>query len=147
MSNSAKPQLPIGYWLKQADNVLTEHINHVHATNNLSRTDWQVLNTLYEVGPVSQENIFTVMHTFVDEAELATILTRLVNRGWTNQRNEEHGMLFQLTDQGRHQHSAILNAQKAVRQRAMQGISDEEYGTVIRVLQRIVNNLERDVAM
>jgi DNA-binding MarR family transcriptional regulator len=86
------------------------------------------------------------MRTFVDEVGLDTILTQLINRGWANQRNENGVILFQLTDAGRHHHSTVLIAQKAVRQRAMHGVSDEEYMMVIHVLQRIVNNLGADSA-
>ncbi|MCI0422953.1 MAG: hypothetical protein L0312_27630, partial [Acidobacteria bacterium] len=49
---------------------------------------------------------------------------------------------FQRTEEGRRQHGVILATQKEVRQRAMQGIGEEEYATVIRVLQRMVSNLE-----
>jgi len=48
---------------------------------------------------------------------------------------------FQLTDDGRRHHGIILTAQKQARERVVQGISEEEYTTVIRVLQRIISNL------
>lgn len=49
---------------------------------------------------------------------------------------------FQRTGEGQRQHGIVLATQKEVRRRAMQGISQEEYVTVVRVLQRIVSNLE-----
>jgi hypothetical protein len=37
MNQVTKPNLPIGYWLKQADKLLTEKINEVQAANGVSR--------------------------------------------------------------------------------------------------------------
>jgi len=60
------PNLPIGYWLKQADNLITQHINRVQAANGVSRFEWQVRNLLYEAGAASRERLFETMRTFVD---------------------------------------------------------------------------------
>lgn len=79
------------------------------------------------------------MQTFVSEAEQGQILTELSTRGWLVQ--TEKGA-FQLSAEGRANHQRILESQKKVRQRAMQDISEEDYATVIRVLQQIVKNLE-----
>ncbi len=143
MTQTAKPHLPIGYWLKQADNLITEQVNKAQAANGVSRTEWQVLNTLYEVGPVSKERIFEVMSTFIDAPGLDKIIMQFMKRGWAELiESSDDSMMLQLTEEGRHGHSVIFAAQKEARQRAMQGISEEEYTMVIRVLQRIVSNLE-----
>lgn len=144
MAQTAKPNLPIGYWLKQADYLITEQVNKAQAANGVSRSDWQVLNTLYEVGPVNRKRVFEFMSTFVDSSGLDEIITRFTERGWAEriEGGEDGTAAFQLTDEGRRRHRVILAAQKEVRQRAMQGISEEEYATVIRVLQRMVSNLE-----
>ncbi len=47
-----------------------------------------------------------------------------------------------LTDAGMAEREVIFKRQSEVRRRAMQGISDREYATVITVLQRMVDNLE-----
>ena len=47
-----------------------------------------------------------------------------------------------LTWMGQRAHATILASQKEVRQQAMAGISEEDYATVIRVLERIVQNLD-----
>jgi DNA-binding MarR family transcriptional regulator len=139
-----KRKLPIGYWLKQADNLLTEQINAVQAANGVSRSDWQVLNTLKETGSASTEQIFETMHAFVDAATFDEIMTHLIERGWVepSQVSIPGAEAFQLTEEGRQKHAVIFDTQKQVRQRAMHGITEQEYGTVIRVLQQIVSNLE-----
>jgi len=144
MSQVAKPEQPIGYWLKQADVLLTEQIDKAQAANGISRLEWQVLNMLNELGSASKERIFETMLAFVDAPGVDEIVTRLVGRGWAEQsETPKHGTVeFHLTEEGRRRHGILLATQKEVRQRAMQGISEEKYTMVIRVLKRIVTNLE-----
>jgi DNA-binding MarR family transcriptional regulator len=47
-----------------------------------------------------------------------------------------------LTDVGKAEREVIFKRHSEVRRRALQGITDQEYMTVIDVLQRMVNNLE-----
>lgn len=81
MAQNSQPQLPIGYWLKQADNLLTEQANKAQAAHDLSRFDWQVFNLLHEKGKVRKAEIFEVMRTFNDAASLERSLSALVERG------------------------------------------------------------------
>lgn len=48
MVPATKPNLPIGYWLKHTDEMLTKHINDVQTANGVSRSQWQVLNAIHE---------------------------------------------------------------------------------------------------
>jgi len=144
MTQTNKPELPIGYWLKRADSLLTEQINQLQARHGVSRTDWQTLNLLNESGSSSKERLFESMRTFVDAAGLDEILSRLSQRGWI-ERGPVSGSgtsEFQLTAEGRRQHTVILATQKEAREKAMRGISAEEYATAIKVLKQIVSNLE-----
>jgi DNA-binding MarR family transcriptional regulator len=143
MTQATKLQLPIGYWLKQADNLLTEQIDHAQAVHGVSRAEWQVLNLLMEHGHANHEAIFATMRTFVDEATLDAIFASLLARGWVELQEAATPRtdIFQLTAEGQRQHAVIFATQKEVRQRAMQGISAEEYATVVRVLQQMVSNL------
>ena len=135
---STAPNLPIGYWLKEADQVITEAVNQAQAAQGVSRTDWQVLNTLSEGDGTSQEHLGEILRPFVDAAGLVEIVARLTDRGWVTPAGQG---LLRLTDEGRTHHAVILAQQQAVRRRAVQGVSPEDYGTVIRVLQQIVSNL------
>lgn len=143
MTQKHQPQLPIGYWLKQADTLLTAQIDHAQAVHGVSRTEWQVINLLMERGHANRTAIFATMRTFVDAATLDAVLAALVARGWVERQPETTPGTdaFHLTAEGQRQHAAIFATQKEVRQRAMQGISAEEYATVVRVLQQMVDNL------
>jgi DNA-binding MarR family transcriptional regulator len=134
-------KLPIGYWLKLADKVLTEQINQTQAVHGVSRTEWQILNLLKENGRATKESIFEILRTFVDASEFQKIINRLVARGWIDA--EVGSGELKLTEPGQRQHERIFTTQKEVRQRAMQGISQDEYATTIHVLQQMIENLDQ----
>jgi DNA-binding MarR family transcriptional regulator len=146
MTQVTKPERPIGYWLKQVDHLLTEQINKAQAVHGVSRSEWQVLNIIDETGSASKEQIFETMQTFIDRPNLDEIITHLMERGWVEQSGDHTPgtVEFLLTEEGHRQHESILAKQKEVRQRAMQGIREEEYATVIRVLQRMASNLQEN---
>ncbi|MEJ2555927.1 MAG: hypothetical protein P8186_06830 [Anaerolineae bacterium] len=106
-----------------------------------------MLNLICEAGSASQEQIFEIMRAFVDAPSLDEIIRHLRERGWLEQRGDSRSDVveFQLTEEGQRQHEIILAMQKEIRQRAMRGISEGEYATVIRVLQQLVCNLEGDI--
>jgi len=73
MNPENKSQLPIGYWLKRADEVITKHINRVLSDYHLTRFHWQVLNMVHEAGIITKAQVFEAMRTFVDAAELDSL--------------------------------------------------------------------------
>jgi hypothetical protein len=139
MAPATKPNLPIGYWLKRTDEELTKHINDTQTSNGVSRSQWQILNAIHELGSATKEQLFETMRTFANEIELEKILVELSSQGWLVQTDKG---VFQLSNEGRLKHQVILGSQKEIRQRAMQGIREEDYTTVMSVLQRMVENLE-----
>jgi len=136
---------PIGYWLKQADLMLTEHLGRVLDDHGLTRFHWQVLNLLNQRGPTTRAAVSEAMQLFVDAAGVDGILDDLARRGWLWRR--EHGgegtTELALTDEGRQGHRRVFELVDATRKRSQEGISEEDYATVISTLQRMVANLER----
>ena len=135
-------QPPIGYWLKHADEVITKHVNQVLEDHGFTRFRWQVLNLLYEADTIERSDVFKIMKTFIDADQLDEILHGFVQEGWLVKRGDGDATELVLTNTGKTEREAIFKLQSEVRRRAMRGISDQEYTTVIDVLQRIVNNLE-----
>src|SRR5260221_691149 len=86
--------------------------------------------------------VFTTMKTFIDADQLDEILNGFVQEGWLVKRGDGEVTELVLTNAGKTEREAIFKLQSEVRRRAMRGISDQEYTTVIDVLQRMVNNLE-----
>ncbi|HEX6970646.1 MAG TPA: MarR family transcriptional regulator [Limnochordia bacterium] len=140
LMSQKRPNLPIGYWLKKADEALTTQINLAQQGNGLNRTEWQVLNLLHETSASTRAQIVEILRPFADADALQTTVQRLVDRGLVEGTGSETDP-FRLTDAGRHLHGTALEAQKEVRQRAVRGISEAEYVTTVRVLQQLVTNL------
>jgi DNA-binding MarR family transcriptional regulator len=131
---------PIGYLLKEADRVITAHVDAAQAANGVSRLEWQVLNSLRAGSPGSSAQLAAALHMFLDEAAaLGRILERFRAEGWAEVLPTGE---VRLTAAGERHHTHVLARQQEVRQLAMQGISSEDYSTVLRVLDRIVTNLE-----
>jgi hypothetical protein len=141
MPEQKKPHLPIGYWLKKADEALTARINAVQQANGLSRTDWQILNVLHEVGTATREQIADPLRPFGVADSLGEILDSLVKRSLVEGDGADLPG-WRLTTEGRRVHGHALLLQKEVRQQATQGISKADYAMTIRVLERLVENLK-----
>ena len=143
MNQKDRAQRPIGYWLKRTDEALTTHINSALSEQGLTRFHWQALNILHQAGVTTQDQILAEMRDFVTVVELEDILAAFEQQGWVMRRpGASTPAELELTDAGRQGHASALRVQTEVRKRAVEGVSQEEYLTVIRVLERIVANLE-----
>ncbi len=135
-------QQPIGYWLKQADKVLTEHVDRVLSDNGFTRSRWQVLNIVYQAGTITKSGLFDTMQTFIDARQLDELIDEFVQEGWLTKDGEGDGAQLTLTDAGKDKRQTVFEVQSEVRRRAMRGITEGEYATVVNVLERMVKNLE-----
>ena len=134
-------QLPIGYWLKRADELLTRRIDEVQRANGLTRLGWQVLNIVRERQPAMHDEIVETLQPFANATEMNDVLAGLADRGMISG-SAESG--FDLTPAGKELYETSFQAQQAIRQRAVAGISETEYTTTVGVIQRLVDNLDRD---
>lgn len=139
MSERQQPQLPIGYWIKQADQALTAQIDEAQAANGLSRTGWQILNTLHEAGTMTREQISELLRPFASVESLVEQISHLAGRELIE--SERGTTAYRLTDRGRQVHAEALATQHQIPWRAVQGVSESDYLTTIRVLRQIVENL------
>ena len=135
-------QLPIGYWLKHTDEVITRHVDQVLDDRGFNRFRWQVLNMLYEAGTMTRGTVFATMQTFISADQLKEILDGFARAGWLVTRGAGNATELELTEAGRAERDAVFKLQSDVRRRAMQGITEQEYATVVTVLQRMVSNLD-----
>ncbi len=133
---------PIGYWLKHADEVITEHVDRVLSDNGFTRSRWQVLNIIYQAGTTTRSGVFDTMQTFIDICQLDEIIDGFMEEGWLVKHGEGNGAQLTLTAAGKAKRESVFELQRDVRRRAMRGITEREYATVIDVLERMVRNLE-----
>lgn len=130
-------RLPIGYWIKRADELLTKEIDEIQSSFELTRTDWQVLNSIFERGQTDKSELTTLMKPFADLDLLNTILIKFKEDNLLREGTEQ----LTLTDKGIELHKACFEKQKAFRQKAMADISEQQYQETILTLQKIINNL------
>jgi DNA-binding MarR family transcriptional regulator len=135
-------QQPIGYWLKHADKVITEHVDRVLSDNGFTRFRWQVINIVYQAGTITMSDLFDTMQTFIDERQLEELIDGFVKEGWLIRRGKGDGAQLAITEAGKDKRETVFELQSEVRRRAMRGITEQEYTTVIDVLQRVVKNLQ-----
>ncbi len=134
--NTAKKN-PIGYYLKKADNLLTDGINKIHAENGLTRTDWQILNTINESGNIEKQAICELLSEFANNETINNAISGLI----TNELVSENKNL-ELTDKGKEVFQTCLQKQTSFRQKSMQNLSEQEYLQLIAALEKIIDNLK-----
>lgn len=129
-------KLPIGYYLKKTDNLLTEGINQVHKALGITRTDWQILNSINENVQLDRRELGNLISEFASEEAINEAISVLIDRYLI----QDSGY-FSLTDKGRDLYQTCLQKQKEFRQKAMKDISEQEYFQTIATLEKIIHNL------
>ena len=126
---------PIGYWLKEIDRQIEEDFARLLADERLTRRYWQVLNTLAEQ-PRTTAALDDELSPFLSEEapSVAPVVDDLRTRGWLTEANA-------LTEIGAARHKQVSERVMANRRRLTEGISAEEYRTVVDVLERMAGNL------
>jgi len=131
---------PIGYWLKHLDRLIDEAFERALDADGLTRRHWQVLNTL-TAGPSTAAALTAALQPFVQEDAKAVeaIINDFFDRGWV--RNVPDGGV-EISERGRAVHESAMKRVAETRQDVRRGITDDEYVSVVRILQRMASNLE-----
>jgi DNA-binding MarR family transcriptional regulator len=130
-------RMPIGYYLKLADNYLTKGIDEIQGQFGLNRIEWQVLNSIYEKQGVLKSDILELMKPLADSCLVEAILTKLIEKNQV----ESHNDILLLTTAGRQLHNSCLDTQQEFRKKAVTDISEADYQTTISTLQKLIANL------
>ena len=127
---------PLGWWLRHVHELLESSMAQALEAESLTRRHWQVLNTI-ALGVRTPEEVDAQLAPFVTtEGSMATKVADLRARGWITE-----GELA-LTEAGREAHARVEERIKAFRVSSMDGISDDDYRTTVRTLERCAANLE-----
>ncbi|GHC37472.1 MarR family winged helix-turn-helix transcriptional regulator [Streptomyces cinnamoneus] len=131
---------PIGYWSWAANKSVIRHIRSAMARVDITQPQWWVLNRVDATpdGKTRQE-LRDLLAASLGEGDdgIDIALDTAVARGWV--RGTDEGR-FLLTDAGREAKERTMEVVVRVREEIHDGIPDEEYATVVRVLQRMVEN-------
>ena len=129
-------KLPLGYYLKKADNLLTEGINDIHKEHGIDRTQWQILNSLNENDSIDRNKIIDVLITFADKETISNTIEKMIN----SELIKEDGQL-KLTEKGTDVFNTCFQKQKGFRHKSMNNLSEQEYLQTITTLEKISANL------
>ena len=130
-------RLPIGYYLKLADNCLTIGIDEIQSQHGLNRIEWQVLNSIYEKPEILKSEVIELMKPLADNHLVETIFTKFIDKSQVEIKNN----MFTLTTEGKELHKSCFDTQQEFRKKAFTDISEADYQTTISTLQKMIANI------
>ena len=131
--------LPIGYWLEKANTLLSEHIDAVLRTCGLNRLDWQILSLVQERPRIQRIELIELLSMFGGDQIIESRLELLNVNNLLIVTDES---IYELSERGQDIYQRAHQDQHEVRQRAVEGIGDEEHRITLQALQRLVTNLD-----
>lgn len=130
---------PIGYWSWAASKSVVAFIRAGLADVGLSQPQWWTLHQVAQ-SPAgrTREEITAVLQGYLDVGQaLAPEIDATLEQGLTVQ--DGSGRLH-LTDEGAARYAQAAEIQQANRETVHEGITDAEYLTTLKVLQRMIHN-------
>ncbi|MGW4384807.1 MarR family winged helix-turn-helix transcriptional regulator [Kitasatospora sp. NPDC004531] len=131
---------PAGYWTWAAYKAVVDRIQGALAGIGVTQPQWWVLNQLVHAGaPRSRGEIDAVLSGYLDvgHAGLDVQIDGVVAHGWATE-NADGGL--EITADGREFFAEAAALQRELWAERHAGISDEEYLTTVKVLQRFIHN-------
>jgi DNA-binding MarR family transcriptional regulator len=130
-------KLPIGYYLKLADNCLTKGIDEIQSQHGLNRIEWQVLNSIYEKPGISPDEMLELMKPLADNQLVRNIFSKFIDKEQLELKNNT----LMLTTEGKNLHRSCFDTQQQFRKKAVTDISKADYQITISTLQKLITNI------
>lgn len=140
-----KQQKPIGYWLKEADQAISECFDRTVTTFGLSRLGWQLLNLVQQAQTVRLASLQPITSVLADSATLRTTVEALIEQTWLTVTTSQADLLdceFAIHPVAIDRFAELTSLVHGLRQQLMHQITPDEYQTTIRVLAQIIKNAE-----
>lgn len=130
---------PIGYWTREAANLVIGSLRTALAEENLTQPHWWTLNHIAGTpGQWTRTTLTAKLAPFDDQrTDFDTVYTDLTTRGWLT---ETAGTLT-LTEDGEAARLRARARNAKVHARMREGIDDATYAATINTLRRLVANL------
>ena len=138
----ATDERPIGFWLKLVDQLVDDQFGASFEEHGVTRRQWQMMNQLTD-GPASEKQLTEALKPFFPTVEPGTsveLIEELRESGWVALEESQ----YQLTDLGRRSLENLRGAVERIREQLTENVSEEEYTTLVAVLQRMATNLGWD---
>ncbi|MCO1338590.1 transcriptional regulator [Kocuria polaris] len=136
---------PLGFWLKLVDSLIAKQFAFALEEHGVTRLQWQLLNTLAKK-PATHNELTHTLGPFLtptppDEPDtLDEHLAELIESGWI----VSDGSVLSLTEQGSTGWEKLNEVVTNMREASSSGITEEQYTTTVRSLQRMAENLGWD---
>ncbi|MFC7401435.1 MarR family winged helix-turn-helix transcriptional regulator [Citricoccus sp. GCM10030269] len=132
----------LSYWINLVDTLLTTRVNESLAEHGLTRTQWQLMNSLTTRPQTTEELGQTLAPAAENTAEdgpstVTEHLDELVESGWL----VVEGNLYTLTSTGHTSGERVAAVVEEMRAEITEGIDDEQYRMVVSALQTMARNL------
>lgn len=136
---------PVGYWCGLTHTTVTRHLRDAMARTDVTQPQYWVLNRVNggTVAPSREEVVAQLTHLADGPHEIARAVDQLLHRGWLR---IDDGQRLHLTDAGEAARARVRELATEVRAVVHHGISDEEYVAALKVLRKMVANVEGDGA-
>ena len=130
---------PIGYWLKRLDRAIDGALDPTLAAGGLTRRHWQTMNYLYQE-PSDATALAEALRPFWGQGAITLdeVLSDLERRTLV----VNNGGRYALTDAGKATRAKLAEQVDVTRRRLVDGVAREQYLATVKVLQRMVANLE-----
>jgi DNA-binding MarR family transcriptional regulator len=130
---------PIGFWLKELDQLIEGTLDRALTDEGVTRRDWQVLNAL-DSQPAPREVVVEALRPFwgVEAADPDAVLEGLIARGWALRDPADN---FSLSPEGDAARAGLLEKVRELRIAIADGITPEQYNTTVDTLGRMAANL------
>ncbi|MGW4948444.1 MarR family winged helix-turn-helix transcriptional regulator [Actinoplanes sp. NPDC004185] len=127
---------PLGYWIKEIDRRIEAGFVGLLADEELTRRHWQILTTLAQAD-TSRAELDTALAPFAPT--VGAQVDDLIRRGWATE--AETGPVLRLTEAGRTAHDRVAGEVRMFRTRVTEGLTEQEYATLVTLLERVAGNL------
>ncbi|MBC9934517.1 hypothetical protein [Chitinophaga qingshengii] len=128
---------PIGWYLKEADSLITATFANAFESYGLTRFHWQLLKNIADNGEVCTKDYYPQVACFITEDILQTIIASLEKREWITWHNE----VLRFTAAGADAYADIEARQKILRDQMLKGTRPQDYTNTIIFLDSIIQNL------
>lgn len=131
----------LGYWVRLVDRLLEIRLEHILASELLSRSHWQILSIVHQE-PLTEADLEMQLLPFVGRSNtpMRIHLDDLMEAGWL----DYHRGRYHIADGRLAAYTATAAKVQRMRRAVMVGISNEEYHIVMDVLAKVAGNLGWD---
>ena len=130
---------PMGFWIKEIDRRIEADFGRLLADEELTRRHWQILTTLAQ-GTTTRADLDAALAPFA--ATVRPQLDELIRRGWAAALTAEPDVeAVRLTAAGRVVHDRVAGRVRAFRAHVTDGLSEQDYVTLVTLLERVAGNL------